>query len=81
VSPLRAANLSGVAPAVVVTAGFDPLRDEGEAYAVALQKAGNHVTSWREPGLIHGYLNYAGVSRESRDAVKRIATEFRALVR
>ncbi|MET0384669.1 MAG: alpha/beta hydrolase [Polyangiales bacterium] len=81
ISPLRAASLAGLPPALVVTAGFDPLRDEGEAYAEALRKAGNRVVSWRERGLLHGYINYAGLSRECRSATKRIGTELAALLR
>ena len=58
VSPLRAGSLVGVAPAVVCTAQFDPLRDEGEVYADALSAAG--VTTCRHHGLgmIHGYLRW-----------------------
>jgi acetyl esterase/lipase len=81
VSPLRAADLSGLCPALVVTAGFDALRDEGEAYAGALRRAGNHVVSWRERGLLHGFVNYAGISRESRAAVKRIGNALSELLR
>jgi acetyl esterase len=81
VSPLRAADLSGVAKAIVVTAGFDPLRDEGEAYADALRNAGNEVVSWRESGLVHGFIHSAGVSRETRAAVKRIGKALGELLR
>jgi len=80
VSPLRAASLSGSCPAVVVTCGFDPLRDEGEAYALALRDAGNHVVSWREPGLLHGFIHCAGVSRHCRDVVKRMGSELATLL-
>jgi acetyl esterase len=59
-SPLRAAELAGVAPAHVVTVEFDPLRDEGEAYAARLAGAGVPVTSVREDGLIHGCLRMPG---------------------
>jgi acetyl esterase len=79
-SPLRAADLKGLPPALLVTAGFDPLRDEGEAYADALRDAGNQVSSWRERGLLHGFINYAGVSRECRAAVKRIGARLGALL-
>lgn len=72
-SPLLANDLSGLAPAFVVTAAFDPLRDEGEAYAQALQAAGTPTTLRRFPGFIHGFVNAAGVSRTARDALVEIA--------
>jgi len=72
-SPLLGEDLSGLAPAYVVTAAFDPLRDEGEEYARALQAAGTPVTLRRFPGLIHAFIAGAGVSRHSRDAVIEIA--------
>jgi len=72
-SPLLAVDLSGLAPAFVVTAAFDPLRDEGEAYAEALRAAGTPVTLRRFPGFIHGFINAAGVSRTARDALVEIA--------
>jgi acetyl esterase len=78
-SPLLATDLSGLAPAFVVTAAFDPLRDEGEAYARALQDAGTPATLRRFPGFIHGFINAAGVSRTARDAVVEIAGATRAM--
>jgi acetyl esterase len=78
-SPLLAEDLSGLAPAFVVTAAFDPLRDEGEAYADALRAAGTPATLRRFPGFIHGFINGAGVSRTSRDALIEIAGTTRGM--
>jgi acetyl esterase len=78
-SPLLAEDLSGLAPAFVVTAAFDPLRDEGEDYAAALRDAGTRVTLRRFPGFIHAFTAAVGVSRTSRDAVIEIAGVTRAM--
>ena len=72
-SPLQADLPAGVAPALVFTAGFDPLRDEGEAYAEKLRAAGVHVELTRFPDLIHGFFNIVGVARSPRAANRRIA--------
>jgi len=80
ISPLLAPDLGGLAPALVVTAGFDPLRDEGEAYADALRAAGTPTLSRRVPELVHGFVNFGGVSRASREAIVEIAGTTRALL-
>jgi acetyl esterase len=77
ISPLRADDLSGVAPALVVTAGFDPLRDEGEAYADALTSAGVEVRLRREASLIHGFVNMTDLNAASHAAVLEIAADVR----
>jgi acetyl esterase len=80
-SPFRITNASGLCPAYVVTAGFDPLRDEGEAYADKLAAAGVPTTVRRYDGFVHGFLNMVGVSPASRAAAIEIGTAFGELVR
>ncbi|GEM_PF-123420 len=80
VSPLRATSLAGVAPAVVTTAWFDPLRDEGAAYARALEAAGVHVKHHEGPGLIHGYFGMGDASDAARAEAQRARADFKALL-
>jgi acetyl esterase len=77
ISPLRHDVPAGLAPAYLCTAGFDPLRDEGEAYAQALVAAGVEVQLHRFPDQIHGFFNIVGVGRRSRAAVLEIAAALR----
>ena len=78
-SPLRAASLAGLPPAMVVTAELDPLRDEGEAYAEKLRQAGVPVKLKRYDGLIHGFFSMTGVFEQAKQAVADAAAEIRAL--
>ena len=76
-SPILADDLSRTPPAHIVTAGFYPLRDEGEAYAARLRDAGVAVTLRREPDLVHGFINAVGLGGRSREACKAIAAAIR----
>ena len=79
-SPLLApdAALAGVAPALVVTAEFDPLRDEGEAYARRLEAAGVPVKSTRYDGQVHGFFGMVGFLDDAAVAVDEVAAAVRS---
>jgi acetyl esterase len=78
VSPLRASDLAGVAPAFVVTAEYDALRDEGEAYARRLAEAGVPTTLSRYDGMIHGFIRLPAVIDRANDALAETAAALRA---
>ena len=72
-SPLRAQSLAGLPPALIVTAGFDPLRDEGEAYAERLREAGVRVDSVCYGGMIHGFVPMGRLLDTAGRAISLIA--------
>ncbi|WP_165978675.1 alpha/beta hydrolase [Actinomadura darangshiensis] len=80
VSPLRAGDLGGVAPAVVHTSGYDLLRDEGDAYAEALRAAGVPVVHRRWPTLNHGFFGLGGVSAAADRAVRQATADLRTVL-
>src|SRR4029078_2082255 len=70
VSPVLAEDLSGLPPAYIATAGFDPLRDEGEEYAHRLRDARVPVAVRRRAGLVHGFGTGVGSTRFGRGAIR-----------
>src|SRR5215469_1260006 len=75
VSPLRAADLAGLPPALIQVAEHDPLRDDGVLYAAALRSAGVPVRFTEYVGMPHGYLNFPGVCRAAPQALAEICAE------
>jgi len=79
-SPLLAEDLTNLPPGLIITAEYDPLRDEGEAYGDRLQKAGVAVKVSRYPGTIHGFINLAGMLTLGQEALKEAARELKAVM-
>jgi acetyl esterase len=77
VSVLHAGDLSALPPAYVISAGFDPLRDEGEAYALRMREAGTKVALRRHPGLIHSFAHDTEVCPTARAAMLEAAGALR----
>jgi acetyl esterase len=75
VSPLLEPDVAGVPPALIYTAGFDPLRDEGQAYAERLEKAGVPVMYREYPTLVHGFVLMGNAVAAARRALLEIAAE------
>jgi acetyl esterase len=75
VSPLRATDLTGVAPAIVITAEHDVLRDEGEEYARRLEGAGVEVVQRRFDGQMHGFFSMVGLLPGSAEAIEYLAEQ------
>ena len=81
VSPLRAASLAKLPPALVITAGFDPLRDEGAAYARRLTEAGVQVDYVNYGGMIHGFMPMGRLIETGNRATSHVATSLRQALR
>jgi acetyl esterase len=79
-APLHAPSLAGLPPTVVATAGFDPLRDEGVAYAERLRASGVQVQHLHYPSLIHGFFGFARQSRAAARAREEVLDAFTRLL-
>ena len=75
---MNAENLAGQPPALVITAEFDPLRDEGEAYGRRLQEAGVDTTISRYDGMIHGFFGMVGIMDKSAQVMEEATAALRA---
>jgi acetyl esterase len=80
VSPLRAADLTGLPTAIIHTAEFDPLRDEGNAYGARLAAAGVAVTQVCHPGMPHNFHALGSVLPQGRDVLKQIGEQIRRML-
>ena len=78
-SPLVAEDLTDLPPALILTAEFDPLRDEGAAYANRLKDAGVPVKYSCYDGMVHGFLSVGGAISRAKEAIDEAASELRAI--
>jgi len=76
-SPLFTTNLAGLAPALVLTAGFDPIRDDGRAYAEKMRAAGVEVEHVCAEGSVHGFMNMTAGLPEAADMLELVAARLR----
>ena len=76
-SPIRAANLAGVAPAIVITAEFDVLHDDGERYADALRHAGVRVEYKVFSGMIHAFFGMVPAVDDAMNAQRMVWAAFK----
>jgi acetyl esterase len=79
-SPLHAENVSNLPPAIVITAEYDPLRDEGIAYAERLRAAGAPVTHRHHEDMFHDFFSFVNLIDAGNEAVERVGTEIRTMV-
>jgi len=73
------ADLSNLPPALVITAEYDPLRDEGELYAHLLKTRGVRAVAVRYNGVIHGFVNFYPILEEGREAISQIAASIKSM--
>ncbi|GDX24578.1 acetylhydrolase [Actinomycetes bacterium] len=81
VLPMNSGDLSGLPPTIIITAEYDPLRDEGEELAKRLKSDGNKVVLHRYNGVIHGFMLMQGFLKDARDASKKIGEELRIILK
>ena len=74
---IKATTAARLPPAFILTAEYDPLRDEGEAYAAHLRENGIPVTLKRYPGMLHGFVNMSGILDQGKQAIEDIAAALR----
>ena len=80
-SPVLADDLSNLPPALILTAEYDPLRDEGESYGARLKEAGNDVTVKRYDGFIHGFFGHSLVLPSTKGAMNDACTALKEALR